>query len=130
MLYLAHLSCAEALANKPDEFAHSVFTCVVEAENVDVAQNKLRNLIFELRKKQDLFGRATEIYLDDLIEITKVPPEGFLGRYESRTPGEEFDSVSTSLPGVDAEHCKAYTLIPPEGQGPDSPVRLQPFITF
>ena len=130
MFYLAHMSCEEPLANNPDESNQSIFTCVVEATNVDQAQNKLRNLIFNLRKNHEMFGQATGIYLDDLIEIKKMPPEGFLSRYESLTPGEEIGSLSTTLPGVGEEHCNLYSLIPPEGQEPEKPVRLQLFVTF
>ncbi len=79
MIHLAHMSCEEPIMNNPEEFAESIFTCVVEADNVDQAQNMLRNLIFELRKKQNLFGHASEIYLHDLIEIRKVPPRGIPG---------------------------------------------------
>ena len=130
MIHLAHMSCEEPIMNNPEEFAESIFTCVVEADNVDQAQNMLRNLIFELRNKQNLFGHASEIYLHDLIEIRKVPPGGFLGRYEPRIPGDEFGSVSTSLPGIDAEECKLYSAIPPALQESDKPVKLSAFITF
>ena len=130
MFYLAHLLCEEPLANNPEESAQSNFTCVVEAENVEQAQAKLRNLIFNLRKKYEMFGSATAVHLHDLIEIKKVPQEGFLARYDTRLPSEEFDSISTTLPGVSEEYCRAYTLITPEAQEWEEPTRLQPFITF
>ena len=128
MLYLAHMSCEEPLVNDPEQSNYSTFTCIVEADNVEQAQKKLRNLIFKLRKDHDMFGRVSEIYLDDLIEIKKVPLDGFLARYESRTLREEFDTLSTSLPGVDEEHCAQYTLLPSQAQEADEPAMLTPFI--
>ena len=130
MIYLAHMSCEEPITNNPEGFAQSIFTCVVEADNVDQAQNRLRNLIFELRKKQELFGRARAIYLDDLIEIRKVPTGGFLGRYESRIPGDELGSVSISLPGIDEADCRLYSTIPPAEQESGISAKLPAFITF
>jgi hypothetical protein len=124
------MSCEEPLVNNPDESNRSIFTCVVEADRVEQAQNKLRNLLYKLRKEHEMFGQATEIYLDDLIEIKRVPPDGFLSRYEISTRGGDFDNVSTALPGIAEEDCSLYTILPAEGHDQDKPVRLQSFVTF
>ena len=75
MVCLAHSWCEEPLVNRPDENDQSMFTCVVEADNVDRAHNKLRNLNFTLRENHGLLASTTEIYLEDLTEIRRVPYE-------------------------------------------------------
>ena len=75
MLYLGHFSfdSTEPTAGKRSRAWHGYFTCAVEADDVDVALERFKKLILELRKKSDLFQDAEGVDLETCVEIRSVP---------------------------------------------------------
>lgn len=83
------------------------FTCLVEAESVGSAAEKFSNPAISLDDSFVPFERVGNIYLDDIIEVTKLPEQGMLARYEARTT-DRLGTISTSLPGVPPEFYVSY----------------------
>jgi hypothetical protein len=72
------------------------------------------------------FEDVDNVYLDDLIEVEKVPGQGVLAHFE-HTYDDPPSSIFTSLPGVPKEFCRSY------GWGPekdDEDVAVEPFVSF
>ena len=123
MIYLAHFSF-EVFEEKK---RHGYFTCVVEGHDFEGALEKIRPLLADLERRQRIFEKPASIYLDDLIEIHKVPPEGFLAHMITRE-GPLKDAESHSLPGVDATFCRSYSVV--ATQEDRDTAEISPFVIF
>lgn len=81
MNYLAHFSFY-----RQDEDRGGYFTMVVSAEEPDEAVERFEAEILRLKKESDVFEDVTEVYIDDFIEIEKMPAQAVLTRMESEDP--------------------------------------------
>jgi len=123
MIYLAHFSFEAPEGRKK----HGYFTCVVEGQDFQGALEKIRPLLADLERRQRILETPASIYLDDLIEIHKVPPEGFLAHMITRE-GPLKDAESHSLPGVDKSFCRSYSVVSTEEDRDTA--EISPFVTF
>ncbi|RJP76167.1 MAG: hypothetical protein C4524_10650 [Candidatus Zixiibacteriota bacterium] len=57
------------------------FTCLVEADNIEGAEQKLSSLVLAAHAKQDLFQPGTNVYLHDILEVEKLPESGIMAHY-------------------------------------------------
>lgn len=88
MDYLAHFSFNE-------EERNGYFTMVVFANDPDEAVKQFRKEIMRLSKTNDILDGVSKIYIDDIIEIAKMPKKAVLTRYESRA-NDGFGSISSN----------------------------------
>ena len=123
MLYMAHFSYDQS----GEAQRHGYFTCLVDSDSMEASLDAFRTLLRRLRDTGAVFREPTIIYLDDLVQIKKVPPEGFLAHLVTRE-GELSSSTSTSLPGVEREYCEAFAVAP--AKPGDSEVVIDPFLSF
>ena len=79
------------------------------------------------RSRHGYFTTMADADLDEVIQIKKVPSEGFLGHLAIRD-GELPPCTSISLPEVDEEYCEAYATVP-EAETEEG-VEIDPFIVF
>lgn len=132
MLYIGHFSFDERGPEK--EVRHGYFTCVVETDSAESAANEFKELIFSLRRMDDIFANMVTVYMEDIIEMRNIPRRAIVTRIQS-SAGEFPKSVSRSLPKVVAPGISAYGWAPDveqteadrsaEGYKP-----AKPFITF
>ncbi len=127
MFYLGHFSFVE---HDEGKLNHGFFTAVAEAEDIDNATVKLHSLLDRKQKETDLFEKQTFIFLEDIIEIKKIPEHGFIAHY-SHYEGESTPFISRSIPDMPGETCESYRPYP-EFENSDSrdEVDIVPFITF
>ena len=128
MLYVGHFSF-ESSQEESDAFTveskGGTFTCLVEAESLDDAADKFRDLIISHADSFEIFGSAGGVFIDAIIEIKKLPEKGVLTQlYEPLGNGS--GSFATVLPGVPAELCVAYVRPLEEEEEEGQPA----FITF
>jgi hypothetical protein len=123
MLYMAHFSFDQ----NGEEQRHGYFTCLVDSDSMEGSLDAFRSLLKKLHDTGAAFGEPTTIYLDDVVQIKKVPPEGFLAHLLSRE-GELPPSTSTSLPEVKSEYCEAFAVAPDKSG--DAVVVIDPFLSF
>ena len=107
MLYIGHFSFDEIGTER--EIRHGYFTGVVDADNIGRAVTEFKELIFSLRKLEDMFERIATVYLEDIIEFTHVPGKAIVTRIQS-SAGEFPESISHSLPGVANSGINTYGL--------------------
>jgi hypothetical protein len=105
LLYLGHFSFDPRRGGE-DAIEWGWFTCLVEAESPESAGEKFADLIISLGSS-DTLEYVGNVYLEDIIEVKKLPEKGVLVRYEAHT-GERAGTISTTLPGVPQEFCVAY----------------------
>jgi len=79
MDYLAHFSF-----ESPDQAYNGYFTMIVSAENVETAISEFEKEILRIHQESDIFSKTDAIFLDDIIEIIKVPEKAVMTRYEIR----------------------------------------------
>ena len=81
MLYVGHFSF-ESLEEESDAFTveskGGTFTCLVEADSLDDAADKFRDLIISHADSFEIFGSAGAVFIDAIIEVKKLPEEGVL----------------------------------------------------
>ncbi len=110
MLYVGHFSFSAAPA-EGDEPSHGVFTCVAEADDVDVALEKLRTLVVRLKEEDDTLTGVTEVYLDSCVEVRSLPEAGLM-TYWITWPHEETSSISTGLRWAEDGEAVGYSVLP------------------
>ena len=128
MLYVGHFSF-ESLEEESDAFTveskGGTFTCLVEADSLDDAADKFRDLIISHADSFEIFRLVGAIFIDSIIEVKKLPEEGVLTQlYEPLA--DRSGSFATVLPGVPAELCVAYIRPLEEEEEEGQPA----FITF
>jgi hypothetical protein len=80
-----------------------------------------------------LFERVEHIYMDALIEVSKVPDEGLLGywvEWSADPPPRRLRVVRTTLPGVSEEYAIAYEDEHELIAGDESSGGADPFMEF
>lgn len=109
MIYIGHFSFDEL---DPDQKArHGYFSCMVESDSAETAANEFKELIFSLKKMDDVFSKIVTVYLEDIIEIRDVPRRAIVTRIQS-SAGKFPKSVSKSLPHVVAPGISVYGWAP------------------
>ena len=132
MVYIGHFSFDEL--GPQNEVRHGYFSCVVEADNAETAANEFKELVFSMRKMDDIFGRIDAVYLEDLIELRTIPRQAIITRIQS-SAGEFPKSISKSLPHVAAPGINVYAFAPEvdaddTNRSPEKYRAAEPFIKF
>lgn len=127
MLYLGHFSFSQHWPSPDGEPWHALFTCVVEARNVDAAFGKFRRLIRELTRKHDAFDNVEAIYLDTCVELHDVPSAGLLS-FISIRQGEDVGGITGALVGAKSGAAIAYEVGHEEPENPSDPIPMEPFM--
>ena len=135
MLYLAHCSFSE----KGDTPTYGHFTYVVKADDYETAAEQLRRKLESARERTDLFDRPVEIFLDEMLEVRKLPKRGVIARYQSHF-GTEPASINASLPADDPRGCRVIRPSDIDGEdeeqddlddlAEEESVPVEPFMTF
>src|SRR5215210_588554 len=109
MLYVGHFSfdSREPTAAIAETEGGS-FTCLVEAESVESAVEKFSDLVISLDDSSEAFESVGDVFLNDIIEVKKLPDQGVLTRFEEHM-ADELGTISTTLPGVPEEFCVSYS---------------------
>jgi hypothetical protein len=134
MLYVAHFSFSKEPVKDPlpesveSEPWYGSCTCVVDAESIDAALEKLKALLHELRNTQDLFDGLHEIYLDACVEIRSLPAGGCLTYYGQHS-GKQPSGIFTGMRGVSEEQADVYHFAP-EGYREGDEYSDEPFVVF
>lgn len=109
MLYLGHFSFDEI--GSEQEIRHGYFTCVVDSVNAENAANEFKELVISMKKTQDIFKRIVTVYMEDIVELRKIPKKALVARIQS-SAGAFPESVGRSLPGVVTPGINLYGLAP------------------
>ena len=107
MLYIGHFSFDEI--GLAQEIRHGYFTSVVDVDNIEHAVTEFKELIFSIRKLEDMFQRIVAVYLEDIIEFQHVPGKAIVTRIQS-SAGEFPESITHSLPGAVIPGINTYGL--------------------
>jgi hypothetical protein len=126
MLYLGHFYFDGEDSSGEESCGH--FTCLAEAVDIDAAVKKFKDQIYEMKENEGLFDGYVSIYVDDIIEIEKVPEEAIAVDFISSS-GDPPKSVGCSLPSEHCEGCTVYDWIP-EGAEDDEDFEAEPFVQF
>ena len=111
MLYLGHFSF-ESIEGEGIEH-HGYFTCVVQAGSPELALQKFRKRIYDLREEIDalIFETIEAVYVEDIVELDENPEKAVVTRFQSSdSPFPK--SITWSLPNADARPVKAHQWIP------------------
>ena len=105
------------------EAFHYHFEYLIQAESADEAEAKCKERFAALPSDGELFGVGTKIYVDYIIEIRAVPPEGAVLRWV-RYRGEQ-SRIYTALPlGDGGGMLASYTTDDPDQECSE----LEPFV--
>ena len=131
MMYVGHLSFDGHRMNETvRERTRGWFTCIVEADSVEGAVEKIRELVIASKGLYVALEEVDDVYLDDVTEVEKVPERGVLAHFE-QTYDDPPSSVHTSLPGVPDEFCRSYGWHTGGGDGDDADGEdVEPFVSF
>jgi hypothetical protein len=132
MIYIGHFSFDEL--GDQQEPRHGYFTSLVETENAETAANDFKELIFSLKKMNDIFRNIVTVYLEDIIEIRDVPRTAIATRIQS-SAGEFPKSITKSLPNVAVPGINVYGWAPDiedgkTDRGNEKYKESKPFIKF
>ncbi|MHC4040788.1 hypothetical protein [Bradyrhizobium sp. 23AC] len=75
---------------------HDHFEYLIQAETADDAEARCKEAFAALPLDGEIFERGSSIYVDYIIEISEVPPQGAVLRYASYRG--EMSSISKALP--------------------------------
>jgi hypothetical protein len=111
MLYLAQFSFSGKHTEEPlaGQEVSGHFNCLVEAEDVEEADRRLRALLRETKRKHEILDGATIVYLDSLIEVKSVPKKGmltFFAEYFQEMP----DTIFAAVPHTGPHYCVGYSF--------------------
>jgi len=107
MLYIGHFSFDEVGPENKDR--HGYFTCTAEAEDVDGATEIFKAYIVSLKETVAFFQDVVAVYIEDIVEILKVPARPVLIQFQS-SEGRFPKSVSRPLPVIDHPDIQVYGL--------------------
>ena len=132
MIYFGHFSFDELGSEK--EVRHGYFSCVVDTHNVEKAVEEFKELIYSLKKMDEIFSGIIRVYMEDLIEIRDVPRRAIVTRIQS-SAGQFPKSISKSLPHVVAPGINVYGYAPDvegneSGHNTAEFKQSKPFIVF
>ena len=131
MLHLGHFSFDELDYEKNNR--HGYFTCVVDANNEEIAVKKFKRHLMEIKKDNMFFSTIVNVYIEDIIQIQVVPEKAIITRLQS-SEGEFPKSVSYSLPSRDVDGIEAFGLAinvqKHKNEGSGEYKESEPFIKF
>ena len=107
MLHIGHFSFDELDYEK--NIRHGYFTCVVDADNEEIAVKKFKEHLMEMKRNNMSFSTIVSIYIEDIIQIQVVPEKAIITRFQS-SQGKFPKSVSYSLPSMDVGGIEAFGL--------------------
>lgn len=129
MLYMGHFSFVDS-PQLEDGTSIGAFQCVAEADDMDAALEKFKDIIVDLHTRGELFHEVNDIYLESCVEIRHIPAAGMLTHFQEWTiQCSRVGSISTDLPGVAKDCAAAYCCGPQEGFD-DEEYEAEPFVTF
>jgi hypothetical protein len=102
------------------------FTMIVSADNLDEARNKYKAAI--LLQRELLFEDTDKIYLEEIIQINRVPEVALILKYESTTSdggGIAINPIEDDNPDIDI-----WVTDDPESEEPGGLREWEPFIDF
>jgi hypothetical protein len=126
MLYLGHFYFDGQDSEGKECCGH--FTCLAEAGKVENAVKKFVDHICELRDSSELFNGAVSIYLDDIVEIQKIPDKAISLDFISSS-GEDSNPVGIPITSERSDYCAVYDWLP-EGVGEDEEYEDEPILRF
>lgn len=130
MLYIGHFSFEGPEPEfKAESREREWFTCIVEAQSVEEAVEKLRDLVGSLKSWFTSFEDVEDIYLDDITEVARMPAGGVLARFV-HAYDDPPSLISTSLPGVPSEFCRSYGWGQEPDEDGDEGAEVEPFVSF
>ena len=94
MFFLAHCTFEDRGGEGP---THGYLTYLVKAGDVEAALEQLRARLIEAREEEGLFDGPARVYLEDLIEVRRLPPGGLIARYQAYL-GPERTSIFKTFP--------------------------------
>jgi hypothetical protein len=109
MVYIGHFSFDELGSGKA--VRHGYFSCVVDSVSAEAAANEFKELIFSLKKMDDIFKNIVTVYMEDIIELRNVPRKAIVTRIQS-SAGKFPKSITKSLPHVVAPGINVYGWAP------------------
>ena len=109
MIYIGYFSFDEI--GTENEARHGYFSSVVDPDSPEIAVNEFKELIYSLKKMDDIFSNIVTVYMEDIIEIRDVPRRAIVTRIQS-SAGEFPKSVSRSLPFVVTPGINVYGWAP------------------
>ena len=130
MFYVAHFSFdgQENLVGVEEDI-HGWFTCLVEAESIDLAVDKLRELVNAHKSWFTGFNSVDNVYLDDVTEVKGLPEQGVLAHFHEAHSSPP-PTISTSLHGIPREFCESYGWSADEEEDDGNGVAVEPFVSF
>jgi len=104
MLYMANFSF-ESYGPNPQ---YGYFTYMVEEDNVQLALKETKRNIRTFHDDSSLFKGRYRIYLNQILEITKIPGNGIMTHLSIHS-GACPDSIGCPLPSQDVTGVTAYS---------------------
>ena len=129
MLYAGQFSF-DVLSHVPSmsDFDRGFFTALVEAETLEEATEKFRELIRSV-DDSEAFEGVGDIYLDVGIEVRQLPEEGVVTYIEFHEAGGG-SSLSTALPEAPAGSVAAFDWGPAERSDDEEDYERVPFMSI
>jgi hypothetical protein len=132
MLHIGHFSF-DAI-DEEDNVRHGHFTCIVDADDAEVALTGFSGQIARMHNSEASFADMVKVYLEDIIQMEILPDEPVVTLVHN-SKGPFPPSVSTSLPEVDSSRISAFGLSSnvqrnESIQGDDGYIETDPLITF
>jgi hypothetical protein len=132
MLYLGHFSSNLVRRDEKGvlEEASATFMAVAEAESPDEALDKLESLILKIKKTDEMFKGTLNIYLEQLVEVKKIPVSGFISFFTEGFPAAT-SSISIGPRGIPEKYYRCYTTgSEANGEADSEEEIVEPFLSF
>ena len=107
MLHIGHFSFDAFDAQNKQR--HGYFTCIIDAEDPEVAVAKFGEHILQMKKKAAPFKNMAAVYIEDIIRVARVPEEPIVTHSQS-SEGSFPRSISHSLPGTVKDGIEAFGM--------------------
>lgn len=104
------------------------FTLVVEADKVENALDKFRDLIKNYSSENEVLDGIKEIFLEACLECKDIPDEGFISYYEESWASLH-GTISTACVGATDEQVVEYGY-GVEDPDEDEPQDVEPFLVL
>jgi hypothetical protein len=131
MIYIGNFKFVEN-EEKEHEPRHGFFTCLVEAENAEKALEVIGTHLLRTKKLGEMFANTNEIYLDEMIGVSKAPKKGVITNFRIFA-GELKPSVSWVLPEGSFTGINMYEWLPGDeepGEQTEESHAVKPFVRF
>jgi hypothetical protein len=127
VFFLAHCTFEDRGGEGP---THGYFTFLVKAGDVEAALEQLRTQLIEAREEDGLLDGPAKVYLEDLIEVRRLPPGGVIARYQAYL-GPERTSIFKTFPMGEPRGCRDHVARDDVHDGDDGEGMVaEPFLTF